>query len=210
MVAVAELARVPPGRAGRLWLRRRLAVARRGVELLDQELRILRTEQERLDLLVQETGAAWRDRCREAERWLLRGAIVGGEREVRMATGPGVAAMEVAFGGVMGVRYPADATVELPEPAPSARPPGDTGLLIAVDAYREALLAAVRHAVADTARRIVAAEVVEVGRRKRAISRRWVPRLEAALRELGQRLEDQERDELVRLHWMAGKDGEVR
>jgi vacuolar-type H+-ATPase subunit D/Vma8 len=171
--------------------------------VLDQELRILRTEQQRLDLLVQDT-AAWRDRCEEAQRWLLRGAIIGGEREVRLAVEPVRARLEVTFGGVMGVRYPADAAVELPEPVSSARPPGDTGLLMAVDAYRAALLAAVRHAVADTARRIVAAEVVEVGRRKRAISQRWVPRLEAALHELGQRLDDQERDELVRLHWAAG------
>ena len=63
----------------------------------------------------------------------------------------------------------------------------------------------------EAARRIVDAEVAEVQRRKRAIADRWVPRLEAALRDLAQRLDDQERDELVRLHWVAGRrDGADR
>lgn len=47
---------VPPGRAGRLWLRRRLAAAERAVELLERKLRILRAEQDRLALLAQRTG----------------------------------------------------------------------------------------------------------------------------------------------------------
>jgi V/A-type H+-transporting ATPase subunit D len=204
---VSELARIPAGRAGRLWLKRRLDVARRGVELLDHQLRLLRLEQQRLRLLAEETGKTWRDRCREAELWLLRGAIVGGEREIRLATGTEVARLEITFNTVMGVRYPAEASIALPEPSPHARQPGNAGLVLAVAAYRAALAAAARHAVADTARRIVDAEVAEVQRRKRAIEDRWVPRLEVALRDLTQRLEDEERDELVRLHWVAGRRG---
>lgn len=208
---MGDLRQLPAGRAGRLWLRRRLGVARRGVDLLDHQLRILRLEQERLRLQVEKTEAAWLDSCREAEQWLLRGAIVGGQREIRLATEPAAAQLEVRFSTVMGVRYPVDATVVPPQRSPSARPAGGTGLVLAIDAYRAAVQAAVRHAVADTARRIVEAEVVEVGRRKRAISDRWVPRLEAALHDLTERLEDQERDELVRLHWVAGsQDGGAR
>lgn len=207
---MSELRRLPAGRAGRLWLRRRLNIARRGVELLDHQLRILRLEQERLALLVRETAPDWRDHCREAERWLLRAAVVGGQREIRMAADPVPARVDVTFRDVMGVRYPAHATVTLPEPSQSARPPGGAGLVLAIAAHRAAVRAAVRHAVAETALRIVEDQVVEVRRRKHAISDRWLPRLETALHGLEQQLEDQERDEQVRLHWVAAlKNGPV-
>lgn len=208
---MGDLRRLPAGRAGRLWLRRRLGIARRGVELLDHQLRILRLEQERLRLLVAETGEAWRDRCREAEQWLLRGAIVGGQREIRLAAEPAPAELTVSVTEVMGVRYPERATVTVPRPSPSGRPTTSAGLVLAIEAYHAALRAAVRHAAAEAALNIVEAQVVEVGRRKRAISQRWVPRLESALHDLSQRLEDQERDELVRRHWVAQhQDGAVR
>ena len=42
---------VPPGRAGRLWLQRRLQVARRGADLLDRKLRLLADELGRLRTL---------------------------------------------------------------------------------------------------------------------------------------------------------------
>ncbi|HSO55578.1 MAG TPA: V-type ATPase, D subunit, partial [Actinomycetes bacterium] len=53
---------VPPGRAGRLWLRGRLATAERGLDLLDRKLRILRREQERLRLLERRTAEELRRR----------------------------------------------------------------------------------------------------------------------------------------------------
>lgn len=204
---MAELRRVPAGRAGRLWLRRRLAVAHRAVDLLDQQLRLLRREQERLALLAEETGKVWRERCREAETWLLRGAVIGGEREIRLATEPTLAQLDLTWSGVMGVRYPGEATLRPPEPSASARAPGNAGLVLAIPAYREALRAAVRHAAADAALRIVTAEIAEVRRRMRAISERWAPRLDRALRELTQRLEEQERDQTVRLRWAAARQG---
>ena len=45
---MALLARIPPGRAGRMWLRRRLATAERGREQLDRKLRILLPDLQRL------------------------------------------------------------------------------------------------------------------------------------------------------------------
>src|SRR6266566_9507160 len=77
--------RVPPGRAGRLWLRGRLQVAERGLDLLDRKLRILRREHERLALLAQRTGEAWEHACREAETWLLRAALLSGQRALRLS-----------------------------------------------------------------------------------------------------------------------------
>src|SRR4051794_8304797 len=101
-----ELRGVPPGRAGRLWLRRRLDTARRGVGLLDRKLRILRGEQERLRLLAERTGADWEAACADADAWLARAAVLGGQREIRLAAAPPQTEVEISWGSVMGARYP--------------------------------------------------------------------------------------------------------
>ena len=53
---------VPPGRAVRLWLTRRLQVARRGADLLDRKLQILQAELGRRRADAAQTAAEW-DRC---------------------------------------------------------------------------------------------------------------------------------------------------
>jgi len=47
--------RVPPGRAGRLWLLGRVASARRSVELLDRKRKLLQREDARLTELCEQT-----------------------------------------------------------------------------------------------------------------------------------------------------------
>lgn len=200
-----DLRRVPPGRAGRLWLRRRLDTARRGVDLLDRKLRILHGERERFQLLLDHTDAAWRNTCREAERWMLRAAVLGGEREIRLATGSASAEVSIEWSTVMGVRYPARMTCTIPTVSPAARQPGNAALAEAAAAYRLALDAAVRHAATETALRIVDAEVVDVRRRLHAIADRWVPSLETAVRDVTQRLEERERSESVQRRWATAR-----
>jgi V/A-type H+-transporting ATPase subunit D len=81
-----EIRQLPPGRAGRRWLAERLAAAHRAADLLDRKLRILRAEQDRYAELGRRAEGEWTGRCREADRWLLRAALVTGERELRLAT----------------------------------------------------------------------------------------------------------------------------
>ena len=57
---------VPPGRAGRLWLQRRLETARRGAGLLDRKLRILQAELDQARESAAQTAAEWRHRQAEA------------------------------------------------------------------------------------------------------------------------------------------------
>ena len=52
-------ARVPPGRAGRIWLRRRLATARRGRDQLDRKLRILQPELQRQRIRAARSHEEW-------------------------------------------------------------------------------------------------------------------------------------------------------
>lgn len=190
--------RVPPGRAGRLWLRGRLATAERGLDLLDRKLRILRRERERLDLLAGRTGEELERTCRDAETWLLRAGLLGGQHDLRLAGDGQLAEVGIAWRDTMGVHYPAEASVSLPEPVPP--PPACTAALApAAAAYRAALAAAVSHAAATAAARLVAGEVTATQQRRRGIEDRWIPRLRAALAELELSLDELEQSDNARL-----------
>lgn len=199
-----DLRHVPPGRAGRVWLRRRLGAAERGANLLDRKLRALLDERESFRVRAERTQAEWYDRCERAEQWLLRAALLGGQRELRLAEPDRPAEVGITTGQVLGVRYPADARCELPEPA--AHCPGTAALAEAQPAYREALVAAARHAAAAAAYRLIDAEATATRVRLHALTDRWVPRLREALHDREQRLEETERAEGVRLR-MAARAG---
>ena len=68
-------------------------------------------------------------------------------------------------------------------------------------AYRRAVEAAADHAAAQAAVQIIEAELAATGRRARAISDRWLPRLEAWLAAVTRELDEAEREEAFRLRW---------
>ncbi len=193
---------VPPGRTGRLWLRERLVVAERAADVLEQKRRVLLAQSLRLRHLAEETRDSWEDACRLAETWHLRAALVGGEDQfLASAHLAGEAEARIAWRSTMGLAYPADAECLLPD-AVSVGGIADTAALrYAVDAHRAALVAAVAHGAARRAADLVANELEATTRRLRAIERRWIPRLETALREVGGRLDEREREDAVRARW---------
>jgi len=186
---------VPPGRAGRLWLQRRLRVAERGGDLLDRKLRILRGELGVLRAAQERSAVDW-DRCRaDAERWLLRAALLGGQRSIRLAADGGLADVNISYASVMGVSYPAGAACVIPEPGTWDGP----AIAGARQAHRTALAAAARHAAATEAVRLVEAETLATRYRLRAVKDRWIPRLEQALAEVTLAIEEQEIADAARL-----------
>ena len=193
---------VPPGRAGRLWLTRRLAVARRGADLLDRKLRILREETRRLRDAAARTAADWDRCCADAERRLLRASMLGGERAIRLAAGGSVADVAITYTATMGVRHPDAATCRISASATWDGP----ALAAAREAHGRALEAAVRHAAAAEALRIVEAETLATRYRLRAVRNRWIPRLEQALAEVTLALEEQELADSARLR-LAARSG---
>jgi V/A-type H+-transporting ATPase subunit D len=185
----------PPGRAGRLWLTRRLAVARRGADLLDRKLRILQEETTRLRDAAAQTAAEWDRCCAEAERWLLRASMLGGERAIRLAAEGSAADVTITYGVTMGVRHPDGAACRVP-----ASQAWDGPALAATrQAHGRALAAAARHAAAAEALRVVEAEALATRYRLRAVKNRWIPRLEQALAEVSLALEEQELADTARL-----------
>ena len=196
---------VPPGRAGRLWLTRRLQVARRGADLLDRKLRILTEELGRLRESAAQTAEEWNRSCVEAERWLLRASVLGGERAVRLAADGLVADVTISYTVSMGVRHPASTTCVIPVPGTWDGPT----LTRTRQAHGAALAAAVRHAAAAEALRVVEAEALATRYRLRAIRDRWIPRLEQALAEVTLAIEEQELADAARLRLASGPDPEV-
>ena len=90
---------------------------------------------------------------------------------------------------------PADATFAVP---PSAT--WESAVLTAArQAHRAALAAAVRHAVAAEALRVIEAEALATRYRLRAIKDRWIPQLEQALAEVTLAIEEQELADAARL-----------
>ncbi|MFD5583556.1 V-type ATP synthase subunit D [Streptomyces sp. NPDC127063] len=201
--------RTPPGRAGRMRLRHSHDVAERGADLLEQKLRILRSEQERLQRAEEAAARSWRDLLSEAESWLLRGLLLGGEQALASAAmGIRPAEVTVRWATSMGVRHPAAVSVFVPPRPSTASAPTNTALVHAEAAYGRAVRAAAEFAAAHAAAESVSAEVISTRHRVRALRRHWIPRLREALDRADLALEQAEHEDGVRRRWAAGEAGE--
>lgn len=198
--------RVPPGRAGRLRLRHSLQVALRGADLLERKLQILRSRHEQLLREEEAAAVAWQQRFAQAETWLLRGLVLGGEQALAAASaGLGPAEATVEWTASMGVRHPAGVSCAVPPRPPTAAGPANTALVHAETAYRDAVRCAARYAAARSAARVVGAEVLRTRQRTRALRRHWIPRLREALARAELALEQSEHEDAVRRRWAAAR-----
>jgi V/A-type H+/Na+-transporting ATPase subunit D len=170
-------------------------VARRGADLLDRKLHVLAAELARFRDAEARTAAEWDRCCAEAERWLLRASMLGGERAVRLAADGQLAAITVPYALTMGVRHPAAPSCEIPAPVTWDGPT----MARTRQAHAAALQAAAQHAAAAEALRVLEAEAAQTRHRLRAIEDRRIPRLEQALAEVTLALEEQELADAARL-----------
>lgn len=188
------------GRAGKVRVERRLLTAQRGADLLDRKQRIMADELDRLTLYAEVVRVEWEDAARQAALWLGRASALDGAAALEAGAPSRHATVEVRWGASMGVTYPIDALCMLPGSEPLG---GSSALFFAAQAHREALVVAVRHAAAQRAVDLLTAELVATRTRQRAVENRWLPRLEEELRIIRSRLEQQELEETLRVHWAA-------
>jgi V/A-type H+-transporting ATPase subunit D len=192
-----------------MWLRRRLATAQRGHDQLDRKLHILLPELQRRRLQADQSQRQWSDACQEADTWLLRATLLGGQDALRNATTPQLTQIEVTWTTAMGVSYPADARLADHTAQPSSQPrtltplPGNAAIAPATTAFQTALLAAIRTAAAQEAVRRVEIEIAVTRRRLRALDKRWLPSLHEALTHLEMSLEQAEQEDGMRLRRAA-------
>ncbi|MCH5671945.1 V-type ATP synthase subunit D [Streptomyces gilvus] len=195
--------RVPSGRAGRLRLRRSLEVARRGADLLDQKLRILRDRHDELLRAERIAREQWHECLARAEDWLRRGLLLGGEEALEAIRPTRPAELAISWTSTMGVRHPGDAVCTVPAREEGEPVPSNTALVHFEAACAEAVRAAADYAVARAASRALGDEVVRTRRRVRSLRRHWIPRLEEALDAVDLALEQSEHEDAVRRRWAA-------
>jgi len=202
--------RPPSGRAGRPWLVRRLETARRGADVLDQKRRALLRLERQLDELAAATENEWNAAARAADTWLRRALVVGGAGAFELACfySGGEPQLDISWRKTLGVVYPADADVTLPDAADISSIGGGAALAFAAAAHRRALEAAAHHAAAACALRRVRTELRATIRRLRAVERRWIPTYETALAALELALDESEREQGARVRWVLRRRGE--
>lgn len=201
-MTVAGGMRVPPGRAGRLWLERRLATAQHAQELLKEKLAILTQEEQRLAKRAAEGEEEWQRLCAESETWTLRAAVLSGRRALRVASDGTTAQADIAMGFTIGIEHPVSGAVRLTK-QPDVPVVGSAAVPRAAEAARAAVEAALSAAVASAALRTVRAEMATTRRTLRAVEQRWIPRMSSALDQIQLELEELERAEGVRRRWAA-------
>lgn len=189
------------GRAARAEAQRRLETARRGAELLDRKQQILRIAIQNRAARAEASRLRFEDAARRASVWLGRALGLDGLGRIREAVPDSVARAHIRWGGAMGISYPEEASVSLPDAVPSA---GSSALAYADAAHREALAEAVTSAADARALELVTRELADTRTRQRAVEHRWIPRLEEELARIQRSLAEQELEESLRLRWAAG------
>ena len=199
--------RIPPGRAGRTWLLARLEVAHRGAELLDRKRQVLLGEQARLRTEAERARRDWNEAAARVQKWTARAGIVDGagrlELLARHAQDP--ASLEVSWLNFMGARIPRAEAIDVPEPPAVSALGGSSAAVLLARACGEATRAAARYAIAERAESELSAELGRAARRLRALRERWIPQHERALAALDLALDESQREQAIRVRWLAGR-----
>lgn len=195
--------RVPPGRAGQVWIRRRLETARRGIDILSRKQRLLAVERERREPEAEAARKAWIEACAEAELWCARALRIGHEHQISIVAAHlgAPASLTVEWHNVMAVSIPAGPRCEFPDLARASASGGSSATDRAVSALAHAVERAAAHATVQRALANIDAELLQTRRRLRLLERRRLPQLERALRASRERLEQNEREDTLRLRW---------
>jgi V/A-type H+-transporting ATPase subunit D len=181
---------------------RRLDVARRGADVLDQKRRTLLREHERLAERLAAATVQWERQADLAAEWNTRALTIAGPRRLLVsALRAGRAELSVEWRNLLGVRVPESARVRFAASPDFVALGGGSSVALAARAHEQALAAAAVHAAARTGYLAITAELAATTRRLRAIEKRWIPDHEAELARLELRLEEVELEDFVRARW---------
>ncbi|MEV6140219.1 V-type ATP synthase subunit D [Nocardia sp. NPDC051990] len=186
-----------------MWLRDRLAVAERGLSLLEQKLHILEQELERRQTHASATRDIWQASCIRAQDRLLRANLLGGQLSLSHAMPSGGADITISKATSTGISYPSTVECRL------RSCPDDTSIIDSATmahartAYRSAVTAAAQHAVAVAAVHAIEDELTATRIRAQGLRRRRIPTLRTELRRVELELDEEEHAETIRLRWVA-------
>ena len=152
---------------------------------------------------------AWVRFANEAATWLQRSRALGAtdELDVIAAHRPQPAQIVIDWQASMGITYPGDVRCT---PAAQLDLTASAALTPTMQAHHRALDAAATHAATYAALSRLDAELATTRRRRRAIGDRLVPRLETDLRTLELDLDEQDREEALRVRLAGGRQTSPR
>jgi V/A-type H+-transporting ATPase subunit D len=183
--------------AARLELMNRLELARHASELLHGKEQALQRERVRLEGHADRARRQWVESVERAGRWLLRARCLGASDELAsLAEHPRPATVAIEWQTSMGITYPG--AVEC-VPTTQTGLSSTAALRPAMDEHHRALEHAATHAATTAALARLDSELASTRRRRRAITDRLVPALEADLGDLELHLDEQDREEALRV-----------
>jgi V/A-type H+/Na+-transporting ATPase subunit D len=197
--------RVPPGRAGRIWLVGRLETARRGAELLDRKRQALLREQARIRSEATQARREWDDAAALLTLWSARAAMLDGAERIELLARhvEQPASLQLSWSNLMGARIPSLERTTVPDPPPLSALGGSSAVVLVARAACDATRAAARHAAAERAQAELSAELARAARRLRALQERWIPHHEQALARLDLALDESQREQAARVRWLT-------
>lgn len=195
-------------RAARLQLIERLALARHATELLHDKEQALQRERARLETHATRARSAWVTTADDAATWLQRARVLGATSDIEVLTrrGPLPASVTIDWQASMGIVYPGEVRcdpVEQPDLTSTA------ALAPTARAHARALESAATHAATHAALTRLDTELATTRRRRRAIGDRLVPRLQDELRSLELELDEQDREEALRVRLASENEEET-
>lgn len=201
--------RIPPGRAGRTWLIRRIDTGRRGADLLDRKREVLMRAQPAVRARLAQARRTFRDAAAEADAWSERAAVLDGPGRLELLARHAGAHATVAWSwsNVMGARLPAVERIDVPRAPALSALGASSATVLAARACEAAVAAAVLLAAAERADAELTAELTRAGQRLRALRERWIPEHERALAQLDLALDEAQREQSVRIRWLTRRVG---
>jgi V/A-type H+-transporting ATPase subunit D len=199
--------RIPPGRAGRIWLVRRLETARRGADLLDRKRQALLRERSRVRSEVEAARRAWEGAAARVTIWSARALMLDGAGRLELLSRhvDGEASLGLEWSNLMGAQLPAVPRLSVPEPPPLSALGASSATVLLAEACCEATRAAARYAVAARADEELSEQLGRTARRLRALQQRWIPQHERALAQLDLALDETQREQAVRVRWISAR-----
>jgi len=196
-------------RAARLRLIGRLDLARHASELLHGKEQALQRERVRLEGYADRARRDWAESCEDGATWLQRARCLGASNELAELSerGPRPAAVTIEWQTSMGITYPGDVDCL---PAHQTGLSSTAALQPTVDAFHRALRCAATHASTSAALARLDSELAATRRRRRAIADRLIPTLEGELVDLELHLDEQDREEALRVHLARGQREHAR
>ncbi len=205
-----SLINLPPTRSNLLQLKSSLVFAREGYTILDKKREVLTMELLSMESRAEEQQQKVAGLVEKAYRALELAWLTMGREKVEWAaiSVSNATEVDVINHGLMGVPLPSIESYGSPPMLTYSLADTMAFLDEANRAYKEVLVEIPLLASLEVSVRRIAAELKKTQRRVNALERIFIPNFEETIRFIQDNLEEQDREEVFRMHWLRPPNGE--